>query len=104
MWSALATMTPSAPVSGMFRSASMAYERPMIRGTIPRWTFCTSPWKVNRVFVGSGGRIPKNTLNAPSSGRTRLRSASSHHRSCSSLSFSGWSAAMFFAWEKSSGR
>ena len=46
MKSALATMTPSAPPSGTWSSASIAYERPAIRGTSPFWTFWTSPANV----------------------------------------------------------
>ena len=48
--------------------------------------------------------MPKKTQIAPSSGSTRLRSASCQNSSFSSSSFSGCSAAMSFAWEKSSGR
>ena len=29
-----------------------------MRGPMPRWTFCTSPANVKRVWVGIGGRIP----------------------------------------------
>ena len=47
-----------------------------MRGTMPRWTFCTSPANAHRVIVGSGGRMPKKTDMPPSSGSTRLRSAS----------------------------
>ena len=76
----------------------------MIRGTIPRWTFWTSPLNANRVIVGSGGRIPKKIDIDPISGSTRLRSASCQNSSLSSSSFSGCSAATSRAWEKSSGR
>ena len=59
MKSALATMHAlGAAVGHVRRSASMAYERPWMRGIMPRWTFCTSPANVNRVCVGSGGRMP----------------------------------------------
>ena len=37
---------------------------------MPRWTFCTSPANVNRVMVGSGGKIPKKTAQ-PNNGSTR---------------------------------
>ena len=46
MKSAFATMTPSAPPSGTTSSASIAYERPAMRGTRPFWTFWTSPANV----------------------------------------------------------
>src|SRR6266498_1594969 len=48
---------------------------------MPRWTFWTSPAKVYRVMVGSGGRRPKKMDIPPSSGSARLRSASAHHSS-----------------------
>ena len=44
------------------------------------------------------------TENPAINGSTRLRSASFHHSSWSSRTLSGLSAAMSFAWEKSSGR
>ena len=75
-----------------------------MRGIIVVWMFCTSPAKVNRVRVGIGGSMPKNTAKPPSSGSTRLRSASAQNSSTSSATFSGLSAAMLWAWEKSSGR
>ena len=34
-----------------------------MRGIIVVWMFCTSPAKVNRVWVGIGGRIPKKAAN-----------------------------------------
>ena len=36
----------------------MEYERPKIRGIMPHWMLSTSPAKVKRVCVGSGGRMP----------------------------------------------
>ena len=56
------------------------------------------------MIVGIGGRIPKKTENAASSGSTLCFSASSQKSSFSSASFSGFSAARSFAWLKSSGR
>ena len=67
-------------------------------------TFWTSPANSNRVVVGIGGRIPKNTAMPPSSGSARFRSASCQNSSLSSASFWGLSAARSCAWEKSSGR
>ena len=58
MKSAMATMTPSAPPSGTARSASIAYERPKMRGIMPHWMLSTPPMNVNRDWVGSGGRMP----------------------------------------------
>ena len=75
-----------------------------MRGIMPRWMFCTSPAKVNRVTVGSGGKIPYMTDMPAISGSTRLRSASLHHSSCNSLTLSGCCAATFLACEKSSAR
>ena len=82
----------------------MAYERPMMRGIIVVWMFWTSPAYSTRVTVGIGGSMPKNTAKPPSSGSTRLRSASAQKSSLSSASFSGFSAATSCAWLKSSGR
>ena len=50
-------------------------------------TFWTSPAYSNRVTVGIGGSMPKKTAKPPSSGSTRLRSASCQKRSFSSASF-----------------
>ena len=54
MKSALATRAPSAPLLGTVSSAAIAYECRWIRGTRPRWTFCTFPANVCRVTVPSG--------------------------------------------------
>ena len=75
-----------------------------MRGITVVDTFWTSPAKVKRVIVGMGGRMPKNAAMPPSSGSARLRSASCQKSSLSSASFSGFSAARFWACEKSSGR
>ncbi len=48
--------------------------------------------------------MPKKDVSPPSSGRTLLSSASAQKSSLSSFTFSGWSAATFFDWVKSSGR
>lgn len=101
MKSAIATITPSAPESGTCRSASIAYERPRIRGTIPHCTLSTSPANANRVWVGIGGRMPYTTEKPAISGSTRLRSASFHQSSWSSRTLSGCSAATSRACEKS---
>ena len=59
MKSALATMTPSAPPSGTASSASIAYERPWMRGIMPRWMFCdVAGEREPGLTVGSGGRMP----------------------------------------------
>lgn len=53
-----------------FRHLQFTYDRvqpPWIRGVMPRWTFCTSPMKLNRVIVGSGGRMPYMTEKRPPS-------------------------------------
>ena len=44
--------------------ASIAYERPMMRGIIVVWMFWTSPANSNRVTVGIGGSMPKNDREA----------------------------------------
>ena len=75
-----------------------------MRGIIVVWMFCTSPAKSNRVMVGIGGSMPKNTAKPPSSGSTRLRSASCQKSSFSSASFSGLLGREVVAWLKSSGR
>ena len=90
MKSALATITPSAPPSGTVQLAPR-WRRSGPDARDHRRAGCSARRRRTRtrVTVGSGGRMPKMTDMPPISGSTRLRSASCHHSSWSSATFSG---------------